>query len=146
MAALIQYANGVPAIIHTIEKLATTIGRDFENDIPLLSDFISQKHAVLEVVIGLDSQQDYQFYIRDLESTNHTYVNEQVISGRVKLKRDDTILIGNEKFLFDDSYAAIDDISGHDIEQAEEFQGLEQVKQDQNNQSGLFSRRINRFV
>lgn len=146
MAALVQYANGVPAISFTLEKSHTTIGRGVHNDITLYSDYISKRHAVVEVVMGSKGSDDLQYFIQDLNSTNHTYVNEQQISSRVRLKADDTILIGNEKFLFDATPGTLEEDQTQSLKLTESMRDIQQVKPDQNSESGLFSRRINRFV
>ncbi len=74
------------AIHHTIHKSRTVIGRtgvDLSFDDPL----ISRKHAALEVY-----SREYVF-LRDLASTNGTFVNDHMVT-QVKLRPGDTIRVG----------------------------------------------------
>jgi len=69
------------------------IGRDGA-DIPLEDDKVSRKHAE----IGLYGPDAY--VIRDLASTNGTYVNGRRVSEKIALTAGDTIRIGDTTLLF----------------------------------------------
>ncbi|MBI3563306.1 MAG: FHA domain-containing protein [Gammaproteobacteria bacterium] len=100
MAALIQFANGAPGIKYPINKSILTIGRETaDNDICVVCAFVSKHHAVLEVVENITAD-GYDFYLQDLHSTNHTYVNDQPIE-RIRLEDGDIVRLGKALFKFD---------------------------------------------
>lgn len=102
MAALIQYANGVPAIKFTLDELQTLIGRGLDSDICVVDKYASKNHAVIEIKQRSDQKQK-EFIIRDLDSTNHTYVNDTPVKS-VCLKDKDIIRIGEEEFVFESTH------------------------------------------
>lgn len=69
-----------------------SIGRGSDQDIAIPDRKISSAHAVLE-------WRDARYFIRDLGSTNGTYVNGLLI-GEKPLDLDDEILVGNTVMLF----------------------------------------------
>lgn len=80
-----------------IKKIKKTynIGRgQMINDIVIDDKFISHQHSII-------IQKGSKFYIKDNNSTNGTYVNEELIRGKVLLKNQDKIRIGDTilKFL-----------------------------------------------
>jgi len=77
---------------YRITKEKTTIGKSEGSDILISSDFISRNHAIL--VYEKD-----KFILNDLESTNHTFVNNKKISRRI-LKDNDLIKFGETVFKF----------------------------------------------
>jgi len=98
MPALIQFASGAPGIKYHLDRRYLSIGRDTgENDISLPCAFVSKHHAVIEVV---EEAEGYAFYLQDLNSTNHTYVNDREIN-RVQLQDGDIIRIGKNTLKFD---------------------------------------------
>jgi len=70
----------------------TTIGRAGDNNIVLDDEAVSRKHAVIIV-------KDNEFILTDLGSTNHTFVNQNVIMEH-KLKDGDEVAIGNSILVF----------------------------------------------
>ena len=64
----------------------TVIGRSAECDLPLDVAAISRKHAV---VLG----DGLQWFVDDLESRNHTYLNEQIVTEPTLLVNGDRIQI-----------------------------------------------------
>lgn len=96
MALLIQFSENGAGIKLLLEKQRTTIGRDASNDISLDDELASKHHAVLEII---SSEEDVKFLIQDLNSTNHTFVNDVPIE-LYKLKDGDLIRIGMSDFRF----------------------------------------------
>ena len=98
MAYLVQYANGTPTIRFKVDKALICIGRGAEeNDICILDNFISKHHAIIEVKANHEG--DCEFFLQDLGSTNHTYVNKKKIS-RQQLHNNDLVYIGQQMFRF----------------------------------------------
>ena len=64
-----------------------SIGRDRENDIVIPDTYVSHHHAVITLHNNL-------YVIEDLQSVNHTYVNDRILQGRAYLKAGDLIRIG----------------------------------------------------
>ena len=96
MALLIQDTENGAGIKLSIEKQRTTIGRDESNDISLDDELASKHHAVLEVIC---TEEEITFVLQDLNSTNHTFVNDEAIALH-KLKDSDLIRIGMSNFRF----------------------------------------------
>ena len=72
-----------------------TIGRKSSNDIVIDNLAVSGKHARIESV-------STTFVIRDLDSTNGTFVNKKKISMH-NLRHQDVLLIGKHELIFDRS-------------------------------------------
>ncbi|MFH0781908.1 MAG: FHA domain-containing protein [Pseudomonadota bacterium] len=70
-----------------------TIGRKHANDIVIDNLAVSGSHARIESVATT-------FVLRDLDSTNGTFVNDQKVSLH-NLRHKDVILIGTHKLIFD---------------------------------------------
>lgn len=100
MAALIQYVDGIPAIKFSLDELSTYIGRASVCDIYLADKFVSKQHALIEVSDNNKVPGHKEFFIRDLDSTNHTYVNDEPVK-HIRLKDKDAIRIGEEIFIFE---------------------------------------------
>lgn len=101
MASLIQLKDGVAGIRLPIEKFEVRIGRDPDSDICIDDDLVSKEHALIQIVESPDGDGNFAFYIQDLDSTNHTYVNDQAVS-LYRLKNEDVIRIGRNIFRFAD--------------------------------------------
>lgn len=98
MADLVQYANGSPTIRFKVDKPIIRIGRYADdNDICIPDNFTSKQHAIIEVKANQNG--DCEFFLRDLGSTNHTYVNKKKIS-RLQLHNNDMVYIGQQLFRF----------------------------------------------
>lgn len=74
---------------------SVTIGRNESNDIVIDNLAVSANHARIESVSA-------SFIIKDLGSTNGTFVNETLVSAH-GLKNNDVILVGKHTLLFDRS-------------------------------------------
>ncbi len=99
MASLIQYKEGVAGIKLHINKQQYTIGRSNDNDVSIDDELVSTHHAIIEAVEGLSEDGSVDYYIKDLNSTNTTIVNDSPIQ-LYKLSNDDFISIGTQLFKF----------------------------------------------
>lgn len=145
MAALIQYANGVPAIKFSLEELQTRIGRGLESDICVVDKYVSKQHAVIEIKKRSDRPQQ-EYYLRDLDSTNHTYVNDVPVKS-VRLKDKDIIRIGEEEFVFERfSGTENEDVTVADLKafpgQEEKVDRLKETMKEGPELNARFSRRL----
>lgn len=70
---------------------AITVGRSSDCDLQLQDNFLSSRHARL-------ANDDGDLSIEDLGSTNGTYVNQELVKGRVHLSRGDIVQIGGVLF------------------------------------------------
>ncbi len=85
------------------------LGRDSLCQIVIDDRAASRKHARLVF-------EDNAYLIEDLESTNHTYVNGEQISSRVRLKDNDQVRIGQTVFVFRARPpAAVEQQEGHAV-------------------------------
>ncbi|MDX1823483.1 MAG: FHA domain-containing protein [Thiohalomonadales bacterium] len=105
MAMLVQFNEDEAGIRLPIDKQQIRIGRDTSNDISIDDDLVSKEHAILEVVMSPMEEGKLEYYLQDLNSTNHTYVNDERIS-LYKLKHGDIIRVGMNNFKF------LDEITG----------------------------------
>ena len=96
MALLIQFTENNAGIKFSLEKQRTTIGRGASNDIRLDDELVSKEHAALEII---STEEGVTFLIQDLNSTNHTFVNDSLVE-LYKLKDGDLIRIGMSDFRF----------------------------------------------
>jgi pSer/pThr/pTyr-binding forkhead associated (FHA) protein len=101
-AILCHMVKGVSVQNYHIEKKIIQIGRSVNCDIFLDDQAVSATHAFIEKITTEDASAAYR--IRDLESTNHTYVNNKIINSKI-LENNDQIRIGFTilKFVNDDS-------------------------------------------
>ncbi len=76
-----------------IRDVKTTIGRE-EGDIIIPEDVVSHLHCEIEY-------RDNKFFIKDLNSTNHTYVNDKIIT-EAEIKNGDIIKLGDIEIEFKD--------------------------------------------
>ena len=103
MAALIQFASGAPGIKYSLDKSIMIIGRgNAATDICLADAYTSKQHAAIAALPSLEKQGEFTFYLEDMGSTNHTYVNDKPIK-RVRLYDGDVIRIGQVTLKFDAS-------------------------------------------
>ncbi len=102
MAKLLQIKDGSAGVVFPIQKAKITLGRDESNDICLNDSLVSKFHAVIEITVNNTKGGVYEYILQDLESTNNTYVNDQMINLH-RLSEGDRIRIGTNNFTFDDS-------------------------------------------
>lgn len=86
---LVAQIPGRPEETFVIARPETTIGRDAGNDLVLDSPVVSRRQATLQL-------RDGAYWLRDLDSTNGTAVNGQLIS-ETALRDGDIIRIGDEQ-------------------------------------------------
>lgn len=82
------------------EQDVITIGRDNANDIVIDHPLASRRHARLERIPD-------GFVIRDLESTNGTFVNQDRVEGARPLHNQDQIIIADTIIMFQDPEATV---------------------------------------
>ncbi len=71
--------------------IAVTIGRSPDCDVNLEDTYLSSRHARV-------ANDNGDLSIEDLGSTNGTYVNQELIEGRVHLDRGDIVQVGGVLF------------------------------------------------
>jgi ABC-type multidrug transport system ATPase subunit/pSer/pThr/pTyr-binding forkhead associated (FHA) protein len=99
-------AQGVEQDIVFGEKTLLQIGREPGNDVVLPSPSVSRFHAQVERV-------GQRYRVEDLQSANGTFVNGERIAGSVWLKPEDTIRIGQFRFVMGrNQLAKYDDSNG----------------------------------
>ena len=98
MAILIQYANGVPGVKFSLDAEEVTIGRALDNDICVDDEFVSKRHAVIQLIQD-ESNSRLDCILIDADSTNHVYVNGVKITAH-RLEEKDKIHIGQNEFRF----------------------------------------------
>lgn len=97
--AWLAIVNGTRAgRLFPLDTRGTTIGRDAQNDIVLDDTAVSRQHAKVRTESESGRKKD-QFYIYDLGSSNHTYVNGRRID-RALLRDGDEIRIGETRMVF----------------------------------------------
>lgn len=100
MALLVQISDSGAGLKLPIEKQQIQIGRDEHSDISLDDELVSKHHAVLEVILRPDDNR-IEYMLQDMNSTNHTFVNDERIN-LCRLKDGDIIRIGKNNFRFED--------------------------------------------
>jgi pSer/pThr/pTyr-binding forkhead associated (FHA) protein len=93
------YTKGVPRLeVHnkskTLSNKAFGIGRDKHNAVIVLDQKVSKFHAVITFQNG-------EVFIRDINSTNGTFINQKRITPNkiFQLHDKDTILLGNTEIV-----------------------------------------------
>lgn len=76
------------------------IGRETDNEIIIEDDAVSGHHALITIDESQAGNDSKSYFIEDLGSTNHTYVNEIKVTKKQQLNNDDIIRIGYTKLKF----------------------------------------------
>jgi pSer/pThr/pTyr-binding forkhead associated (FHA) protein len=101
MSSTKQLVKGYHLVIHNpdgnpstfeITKRVTRIGRDETNDLTIISETISRKHAALIV----QPHEKHPFYIEDFHSRNGTRVNGVLINDRSPIRIGDVVMLAND--------------------------------------------------
>ena len=98
MAYLTQYSSSVPVIKFNIDQSVMTIGQNFDMDICVPEDGISENHATIEATKQAES---FCFIIKSNENESLLELNGAAIS-HAELKNNDWINIGGVEFQFTD--------------------------------------------
>lgn len=88
----------------TLGEKSLTIGRDAEAGIQILDRSASRFHAEIFPVGGM-------YFVRDLDSKNGTYVNDERLGDEELLREGDVIKIGTTELVFESGAALADDSS-----------------------------------
>lgn len=109
MAILAQLVDGVVVNKFQLNKQRHIIGRHPDCDIAIDDIAVSSQHAEIEVEEN-DYLDDYlEFIIKDLDSTNGTYVNDLPIDEERKLNSGDMVRVAWNHFKFiDDNEPELD--------------------------------------
>lgn len=84
---LVTKGNDAGKVFET-ENFPFTIGRDIQNELPIEKDSnISRNHAEISFSRG-------KIWLRDLGSTNGSFINSVRINKKTELKNGDTIIVG----------------------------------------------------
>jgi pSer/pThr/pTyr-binding forkhead associated (FHA) protein len=108
MAMLVLTHEGLTLKRIPLEKDQVYIGRRTDADIFIDDKLASQNHAKIVMQPITNQQGAVDFYVEDLGSTNHTYVNNEQIT-RKKLAHEDLIRIGKHVFKFIEESQAVGD-------------------------------------
>jgi pSer/pThr/pTyr-binding forkhead associated (FHA) protein len=99
MAMLVLTHEGLTLKRIPLDKAELRIGRKTDSDIFIDDILASQNHAKIEIVENTEEPAGADYFIEDLDSTNHTYINGTPID-RKKLAHNDVIRIGKHTFKF----------------------------------------------
>ncbi len=105
---LAQIINGVAASKFMLDKQTHSIGRRSENDLMIDDTAVSSRHAVIDAREDEYLEGHFNFFLKDLGSTNGTYVNDLEIKGERRLNNYDIIKIASHQFKFIDEDAEQD--------------------------------------
>ena len=94
MAKLKIFLPSGKEIIHDLSEQTTTIGRLAENALQIEDDSVSSSHA------EIFAEEDL-FFVRDLGSTNGTFINDERMAGPRELANGDVVRIGSTTFRFE---------------------------------------------
>lgn len=99
MATLIQYKHNVAGVKIPIDTDPFHIGRSEENDLCIDDQLSSRQHALIERLKSENVADTPEYVLRDLDSTNGTYVNYNAVTSHL-LVEGDMIRIGQTFFKF----------------------------------------------
>lgn len=108
MAKLILIVDGVGSQHFDINGPVLRIGRGPDNDVHIDDLAVSNEHAIIERQQDEHFVEHVEYELRDLGSTNNTFVNDIKISSK-KLNNNDIVKIGWSVFKFvDDKKPSMD--------------------------------------
>ena len=105
MARIVQLLDGIATAQFEIDKPEFHIGRAPQSDVYIDDASVSTRHCLIETVRPEDGEGPTEYYLRDLGSTNGTYVNIDRIE-RQRLTHEDVIRVGLKSFKFIDENSA----------------------------------------
>jgi adenylate cyclase len=92
MARIVLQLPGGRFREHTLGRV-TRLGRHPEQDVQVLDPLVSKAHAIIEQIAD-------EWYLRDLDSRNGTWVNTERVTGRIRLNDHDRIKLGTTHLVF----------------------------------------------
>jgi len=98
VASIVQLVDGVVANRFEIADSGLKFGRTSANQVLIDDLSVSSEHA--EISIFTDDSGNLQYVLRDLGSTNGTFVNEQKIEQQQLLRHKDIVRVGWNNFTF----------------------------------------------
>lgn len=108
MAKLILIVDGVGSQHFDIEGSNLRIGRSSDNDVHIDDLAVSNEHAIIEKHQDENFPDHVTYKIRDLGSTNNTFVNDIQVSSK-QLNNNDMLKVGWSTFKFiDESQPSMD--------------------------------------
>lgn len=99
MAKLIQLIDDVSATQFEIHESGFKIGRSTTCEIYIDDPAVSSEHCVIDILPPEEGEELPSYRIRDLESTNGTFVNGEKITEK-PLYHEDLIRVGVKTFKF----------------------------------------------
>ncbi len=102
MAILAQLVDGVVVNKFPLDKQTHSIGRHPDCDIAIDDISVSGNHAVIEARENEYFEGYYEFVIKDLGSTNGTFINDIKVEDERKLGSGDLVRIAWNNFKFID--------------------------------------------
>lgn len=105
MARIVQLLDGIATAQFEIDKPEIHIGRAPESDIYIDDASVSTDHCIIETTSPATEGNPAEYYIRDLGSTNGTYVNIDRVEHQ-RLVHEDVIRVGLKSFKFIDEHSA----------------------------------------
>lgn len=105
MARIVQLLDGIATAQFEINKPEIRIGRSPESDIYIDDASVSTAHCLIETITPEAGDAPKEYFIRDLGSTNGTYVNIDRVE-RQRLVHEDMIRVGLKNFKFIDEQSA----------------------------------------
>ena len=99
MAVIIQTVDGVIVNRFDIDNAGLSFGRAASNQVQIDDTAVSTNHA--EIVVEESDEGKQVYVIRDIGSTNGTFLNEQKVE-RQPLRHKDIIRVGWNNFVFID--------------------------------------------
>ncbi|VAW62113.1 hypothetical protein MNBD_GAMMA10-814 [hydrothermal vent metagenome] len=106
MASIIQLVDGVIANRFEIPESGLKFGRTSANTVLIDDLAVSSEHA--QITLNKDERGHRQYILRDMHSTNGSFINEQRVEEQ-RLMHKDVVRIGWNNFTFiDEEQADID--------------------------------------
>ncbi len=95
MGSLFVVSGKARGNYYLLNEGTVIVGRDEKADIQIVDEMVSRQH--MEVTCGGDKE---GCRVKDLQSANGVFVNDQRISGETELKDGNTIRIGESTLLY----------------------------------------------
>ncbi len=104
MAKLILKRDGINLSNYTLDDSVTGIGRNPDNQITIDDYAVSGMHAEVQTRKNPYLDNDNDYFLVDLGSTNGSFVNDERVEEYL-LKHGDIVRIGSHEFTFDSGVA-----------------------------------------